>query len=246
MRPIFPTWARLSRSESETGDGLDLASKAGAALGFVGLLIDAPSAPLGCWLDRLALRAAAVSMALEGRPERDVEIRDAWHQAGPNDDPGPAGRAFALWRRIAGRSAPLAEPDLAATMARGFGLRSDAALSEAIESARHLSEGALSPLVAAAEAAAGSVRRCPALPALSLLLADAVLARRLGWPVTVPLVAIGLEHRALEHRALRVGAPDWPRVCLAAVARGGAVAWDRHTEIARRAEILHAVREQLR
>jgi hypothetical protein len=223
------------------GEMMNLAHRTGAALAFAGLAVDAGSAHLGCWLDRLALRAAAVTVALDGRTEGEIEIRDAWHLARPDQNPGPAGRAFALWRRMAGKSAPLAEPELLTVIMGDVGIRNGEALAEAIALARTLAESPLPPLTAVVETVAGSAARCPGLPAVPLLLADAVLARRLRWPVAVPLLALGL-----DRRPLRPTASDWPVPCLAALGRGCAVAWDLHGEIGRRAGTLQAVRGALR
>jgi len=245
MTPIFPGWARPAESPSEAGkqgdELLELAHRTGGALAFVGLALEARSAHSGCWLDRLALWAAAATVALGGRAEGEAEIRDAWHLARPDQDAGPAGRIFALWRGIAGRSAPLADPELPAAVIRGFGRRSGEALTETVALARTLAGGPLPPLAAATGTVTGGLRLCPELPVLSLLLADAVLACRLGWPVTVPLLAVGL-----DRRPLRPEAPDWPAACLAALGRGCAVAWDLHTGIGRRAGLLQAVRGRLR
>ena len=78
--------------------------------------------------------------------------------------------------------------DRIAAVIRGFGRRSGEALTETVALARTLAGGPLPPLAAATGTVTGGLRLCPELPVLSLLLADAVLACRLGWPVTVPLL----------------------------------------------------------
>lgn len=129
MIPVLPGWVRAVGNVSD-GDRTELACRAGGALAFVGIALDSPSAHSGCWLDRLALRAAAVTVALGGRTEGEAEIRDAWHLTRPDQDAGPAGRTFGLWRRLAGRSAPLAEPDLLVAAAQGLGCRTAEAAGE--------------------------------------------------------------------------------------------------------------------
>ncbi|GLT11389.1 hypothetical protein GCM10007928_36210 [Sulfitobacter porphyrae] len=44
--------------------------------------------------DRLALRAAEACVAVSGRPERALELRDALHLMRPGDLPGPAGETY--------------------------------------------------------------------------------------------------------------------------------------------------------
>lgn len=52
---------------------------------------------------RFALRAAAACVAFSGRPEREVELRDAVHLLRPGDLPKPAGGTYLAWRRAAER-----------------------------------------------------------------------------------------------------------------------------------------------
>jgi len=49
----------------------------------------------------MAHDATSASLRLRRRPEGVAEIRDAYQPCWPGDDPGPAGRAYSLWRRLA-------------------------------------------------------------------------------------------------------------------------------------------------
>jgi hypothetical protein len=85
---------------------------------------------------------------------------------------------------------------------------------------------------------------------LAFLLADAVLAARLRWPILVPLLAGAIVHPSLrkgpQGRRARPGDPDWAQVCCLAYARAAEAAHDRARNLARRAEKLEAARPRLR
>ena len=82
----------------------------------------------------------------------------------------------------------------------------------------------------------------------ALWLADAVLARRLGWPLPIPLLAAALLHPSLRTAGRRPhpGDPGWTQICCAAYALAAAQACDLHAELGRRAEKLLAAAPQLR
>ncbi len=83
--------------------------------------------------------------------------------------------------------------------------------------------------------------RPPRAETLALILADAALARALGWDRIVPLLAIGLAPRDLrrEGDGLRLA-------CHQAVIRAAARAAGLAQELTRRAAHLHAVAPRLR
>ena len=144
-----------------------------------------------------------------------------------------------MWRMLAGAT-PLGEAGAPPALARRLGLPDTPALAEAAAALRALAAGPLPAPAAAAEAAALCARLRPGDPALPLAMADAVLAARLRWPVTVPLLAAGLDRRT------RPDAADWPAACRAALVRAAAAACDLHDETGRRAQALAAVRGRLR
>ena len=245
ITPILPSWIRSAGHVQDNRAGnTDLGDqefRTGGALAFVGIAVEARAAHEGCWLDRLALRAAAVSVALEGRTEDEAALRDAWHLTKPGQDPGPAGRVFALWRQMAGQPSLLTKPEALVATIQHLGFRESRLLLEVVHLARDLAERTLSPLAAITDIIAVGQSRCPGLPALPLLLADIILAERLRWPTVVPLLAIGL-----GGHPFRSPLSDWPTVCLPALRRGCITAWTLHKEIGRRAETLLAVKGRLR
>jgi Protein of unknown function (DUF1403) len=83
---------------------------------------------------------------------------------------------------------------------------------------------------------------------LALWLADAVLARRLGWPLPLPLIAAALLHPSLRTAGRRPypADPDWTAKCCAAYALAAAAACDLDADLGRRAAKLLAVAPQLR
>jgi hypothetical protein len=239
--PAFPVWARAARTPDAPLDAAQAGFQAGAGLALIGLALAAEALHQGAWLDRLALRAAAATLALADQPTDETTLRDAHHLTRPGDDPGPAGRTFAFWRRLSGRFAPLASPGEVLEAVHRLGVRPDAALAEALEAARILAESDQPPLAAAAAAVPADLRARPATTPLALWLADAVLARRLRWRVAVPLMALGL-----DRHTLRTDDTAWPTACARAYGRAAAAAYDLHGELGRRADTLHAVQGRLR
>ncbi len=102
------------------------------------------------------------------------------------------------------------------------------------------------PGLPAAAAAAASLRRVPRSRELALWIADAVLARRLGWPAPVPLLASQIKRAELRLAAETSDGAAWAATCHLAYARAGIGAIDLHADLARRAGKLIAVAPQLR
>ena len=179
--------------------------------------------------ERLAVAAAAACLGRDGRPEGIREVRDALAFTRPGDDPGPAGRAGALWLG-------LVRTDLAR---RGWRRRVAAPLPEsardAVEAAAAAAEraGRADPVARAAEALQAAIGAGPLPAGAAALLADAELSRALGWPRSVPLLAVGLRpgdmHR--EGESLRLA-------CLAAVASAAGMASRDAAALSRRAAVL--------
>lgn len=221
-------------------DGLsDATLRAGAALALVDRLVRRGSPWRGAWLDRLALEAAAASLRLLRRPEGVAGIRDAHHLCRPGDDPGPAGRVYGLWRRLA-TSRPTLALDHVEHAASCCGIAWTDDLEAAHAAAVDVADR-VTPLAAALDLVAShQVTRLDTLPIL-LWLADTLLARRAGWSVGVPLLAgaAGPLTRAdatHEHR----------RQTLVAYARAAFGALDTARAIADQAAILQGVAGKLR
>jgi hypothetical protein len=147
---------------------------------------------------------------------------------------------FRMWRALATVS-PLAPAGDLAAAAQILGLPIMSILEKAAAEVRAIAFASpLSAPAAAAEAAALCARLGLDNPALPLVAADGVLAARLRWPVTVPLLAAGLE------RGARPDAPRWPDACCAGLMRAAAGAYDLFGDIERRAQALVAWRGRLR
>ncbi len=227
----------VSLSSSDTpSPGAALAAAcfdAGAALALLGQAVTTAPRHQGVWRDRLVLRAAAACLAMAGRHESDADIRDAVLLTRPGADPGPIGHAFAEWRGLVSRTPRLTSvADLRAILGAR---RSGEALDRAL-----VLDGRPAPLAAAA-AAATLHRDHPRDPALAMMVADLVLARSLGWPRLVPLLAAGL-----GRRPPKPDAADWPIVCTAAYGRSAGQARLLSADLAQRADRLLSVQARLR
>ncbi|WP_281806118.1 DUF1403 family protein [Methylocystis echinoides] len=200
----------------------------------------------GCLRQRLALRAAESCATLSRLREDAAALRDAEHLS-RSGETSPAGRLHRVFRLYASLPARL---DAAILRAAEF-----LGLEETID-ARALAEVAITapdPLAAAARASAAAMKLCaPSTDAevFAFVVADLVLANRLGWARPVPLLAVALLHPSLRRGAggkrSRPSDADWPAAV--AVAYGFAVA-EAHAlavDLARRAQKLLVVAPMLR
>src|SRR5271155_2183155 len=97
----FPAWARaVHATESEAEAGF----LAGAALARLDAVVRETPPWAGAWRQRLALQAAAASVARAGRNEDEAALRDAFHLTRSGAAPGPAGRRLLAWRALAAGS----------------------------------------------------------------------------------------------------------------------------------------------
>ncbi|MCF8506871.1 MAG: DUF1403 family protein [Caulobacter sp.] len=211
--------------------------EAGRALGGLEPAATAGAAHQGVWLERLALGAAAACLRFAGRCEDEPAIRDAVLLTRPGDDPGPAGAVLLLWRRLGARSPGLVGAEELAAETGRLIRRSgpDAGLLGGL-----LAAGGPFPPAAAIRAASVLLEGWPREPAAGLAVADLILARRLGWPRMVPLLAAGLGRRP------RPGAADWAVVCARAWATAAARARLLHEELGLRAARLVAAGGRVR
>jgi hypothetical protein len=185
-----------------------------------------------------------------------LALRDAVTLRRPDDDPGPAGRLLVAWRTLAGRRPDLLfSAETAERIARDLGLPPDARLCAIVEEAAARAESDRPAIFAAADAAAFAFESLePAAvrerEILAMLVADAVLAVRLRWPMFVPLLVGAIVHPALRKgphgRRASPGDPDWAQACCLAYARAAEAAHDRARDLARRAEKLEAALPKLR
>jgi hypothetical protein len=255
IQPL-PRWAR-----PQSGDRQAATFAAGAGLALFDQILrggaqgaDGSSATTnlaepvfaGCLRQRLALRAAESCATLSRLREDAAALRDAEHLAGGGET-SRAGRLHRLFRLYASQPPRL---DAAILRAAGFlGLEEtiDAGLLAEVVAA------APDPLTAAARASAAVMRLCaPSTDAevFAVVVADLVLANRLGWARPVPLLAVALLHPSLRRGAggkrPRPSDEDWPAAV--AVAYGLAVG-EAHAlalDLARRAQKLLVVAPMLR
>src|SRR5271170_2657802 len=187
----FPAWARAKNPpETEAEAGF----LAGAALARLDPIARENPPWAGAWRQRLALQAAAASVARAGRNEDEPALRDALHLTRSGADPGPAGRRLRAWRALAAGSTGQWRSAIAVAAA-ALDLPGDDALQAAIEAAGACAAGARPAPFAAARAfelvtrAMAPGDRGGAGELLAAWLADSVLAQKLKWPFALPLLA---------------------------------------------------------
>lgn len=223
--PSLPGWILSGPSEP-----LDAAAfRAGAALAHLAGVMSAADLPQALWRDRLALAAAEACVVHAGRPERAGALRDALHLTKAGDDPGPAGRVFRQWSRAVARPVSVAHLGRALDGVPGeqIALCLDATGPTPVDRAAHVVEAMLAER--------------PRDEVAGLILADAVLARSLGWTHAVPLLAI-----PLKPRDLRLRGSDLSLACHRAVALGVRQALQQAGELSRSAARLRAASPKLR
>ena len=228
--PALPRWIRQGAGRDDVETAVFSAGAALAALDPVARSED----PVGLlWRKRLALVASAAVSRLEGRREGEAQLRDAFALRRPGDDPGPAGRMLIGWRAL-GEARALRSADWPARLPGFF----DLPPGPSAEILRDLGArfiGRTPPLQFAAEAAQEVLTLGPSHRGLALWLADALLARALGWDRPVPLIA---SH--LSRAAFRLEREAWAAACAAAWGKGAVAALDLHADLSRRANALCA------
>jgi hypothetical protein len=194
-------------------------------------VLTAPAVPAALLRARLALQAAENGVVLSGRPERAAALRDAVHLLRPGDDPGPAGRIFQRWTSAVARPLSLAHLRSVVTPDQ----------AELAALAWQGGRGAGDPLAQASGVLAAVSAAAPADEALALMLADAALARALGWSHVVPLLGTtaGL-------RDVRQEGPALDNIVLDRVKAAAVAAVTQARQLARRAAAVEAVAPKLR
>ncbi|SFR15734.1 DUF1403 family protein [Poseidonocella sedimentorum] len=180
--PPVPRWARLDRAETVE----DAAFSSGAALAHLGPALAHPGVPAELLRARFALRAAEAGVGLGGRPVRAAELRDTVAFLHAGDSPGPAGEIYLAWRKAVARGPGAVALQRALP---GFDVPELSALCD---------PGEGSPIRHAAAVLRAVLAAHPRQEWAALLLADAALARGLGWPQLLPLLSLGLRRADLR------------------------------------------------
>src|SRR5271170_1129050 len=243
----FPAWARAKNPPETEAEAAFLA---GAALARLDAIVRENPPWAGAWRQRLALQAAAASVARAGRSEDEAALRDALHLTRSGADPGPAGRRLRAWRALAAGSAGQWRSAIAVA-ADALNLPGDDALQAAIEAAAACGASARPPPFAAARtfelasrALAQGDRGAGEL--LAAWLADSVLAQKLKWPFALPLLAAPLLASAGPRAAENAVDGDATTRVLFGYAKGAAHACDLAAELRRRAQKLAEAAPKLR
>ena len=182
------------------------------------------------------------------RREDEAALRDAVALAKPGQDLGPAGRVYSAFRTLVDHGSAFGSGRLVVVAAD---LQSPISPEHAAELVAALREmvigGRPAPVVAAAAATAVMGLRADAEP-LALLCADAALAKSLGWPRPLPLLASELFARRAtgEGRRPRPGEAGWGNFLALSYARAALGALDLAQDLARRAGRLADAAPKLR
>lgn len=225
MLPPLPGWI-----VSAQPDTLEAAAfRSGATLAHLTFLTRLVEVPQALWRDRLALAAAEGCVGISGRREGAGALRDALHLARAGDDPGPAGRVLRQWSRI------VARPISVANLGRAL----EGVLPERI--ALCLDATGPTPMDRAAQVIDAILTDTPRAETEALILADAVLAKSVGWVHVVPLLGL-----SMKPRDLRLRGDDLRLACHRAVVRGVGQAVPLAGDLARGAARLQVAVPKLR
>lgn len=225
MLPPLPGWITAAAAET-----LEAAAfRSGAALAHLALVATAADLPQALWRDRLALAAAEVCLGHAGRRDGSGALRDAAHLTREGDDPGPAGRVFRQWSRAVAR--PISVANLGGALP---GLAPD-------RIALCLDATGPTPVDRAAQVIEAILADNPRDETAALLLADAALAKSLGWTHVLPLLS-----PALKARDLRLRGDELRLACHRAVRAGVRQALPLAGDLARAAVRLRSVVPKLR
>ncbi|MFC3722821.1 DUF1403 family protein [Neoaquamicrobium sediminum] len=254
----IPTWLRRAVPDAQSlakKDFEDVALAAGAAICLLDQVVRRHERWAGAWRQRLALSAAAATMKQAGRIEDEAALRDAVLLTKAGDDVGPAGRLLLAWRRLAARPAGdlLTAKSLAAVLGEFSYAPDEEVVNDLADELRQL--GACDGTVGMLTGAFIAAERHAFDRTVGAWLADALLAQRLGWAHSVPLLgaeaAVGASAR-LRRPTTGSGATstethlERAKGLLAAQARAALRAIDLSAELGRRADRLLAVAPKLR
>lgn len=224
--PLVPPWVTSLRGEAPE----DAAFLSGGALAVLHNLVMQAEVPHALWREHLALRAAEACVIFAGRSERAGELRDAVQFLNPGDQPGPAGEVYQSWRQA------VARPVSVKVLRRAL----PATAPEQVTNGFNMT-GLGAPIPRAASVLQTVLADTPRAHTTALILADAALARALGWSHVVPVLALGL-----KRGDLRKTDTDLCLACHCAVREAVAEGMRTAAELKRRAARLREVSPKLR
>jgi Protein of unknown function (DUF1403)/HTH DNA binding domain len=242
----IPAWARTS---GRAGEGEPLFA-AGAGLALLDALLRADPPAAGALRSRRALQSAAAAAKILRVNADEAALRDLRFAVG--DPLGPAANLLSLWRDGAARPPSLDPARIFDTAAR-----LDLALPDANGLALSLKAcaGEGDPVSAAAKAAALAFcgfpdAQAPSSEIFALWVFDMVIAIRLRWRRSVPLIATKIldptQRLPGAGRRPRPNDPAWPNAAAGAIALAAASALDLAADLSRRSNTLIAVAPKLR
>lgn len=226
LRPHrLPEWVARQSGEAIEDAGFS----AGAAVALLDFAQENPDVPQTLWRRRLALKAAAHAVALSSRAERDAELRDILCLLRPGEHPGPAGDIALVWQRAA-----ICTTTDASLMRAMSGMD-----AHQIALWRAVRQG--NPVAQAAQIIDAILTDTPREIVTALILADASLARAMGWPHLIPLLGVGLRRGDLTLRG-----DDLRLACHKGLVRSVKDALALSADLTRRAVRLRSVAPKLR
>ncbi|MGV0879030.1 DUF1403 family protein [Martelella sp. FLE1502] len=227
----------------------DAAFSSAIALKYLDDFVRSEPAWAGCWRARQALKCAAAAVRLTGRNEDEQALRDAVLLTAPGDDPGPAGKIFLAYKRLAARKPGFSikqVEDLTDLMGLAF---DDQLAAIPLLADTALQSGHAVPFVVADLVSAILAVR-PDTEPLAWAMADMMVATLLKWDRPVPLLMAeryGPAFRTIGGRGrVRAGEPGFARAVCLALADGAATALRSADAIAHRADVLVAVAPKVR
>ena len=223
--PIFPGWIRKGGADTIEDAGF----LSGAALAHLHCVLLRNDLPAPLLRARLALKAASTCVGFTGRPEQAGDLRDALHLTRPGDLPGPAGEIYQSWHHAVER------PISVKAMHRAL------PFLPADQIAFWLDAGFGCPVTQAAQVLEAVQAEHPRRQSPALILADATLARALGWDHVLPILANGI-----RRRDLKLTGDDLRLACHCAVVDAVAPIMPLATNLIRQASRLHDVTPKLR